>query len=163
MRSNETCTEYSPASPCSNKSFKTLRRAVSVECIRRKPDWNLLVLSNDYDSVVIKNPRMSIGKKSRSDPGQICPLASDHHGLLIIPIHWFASSLCLLFTNKLVCGGRSAALWLPLHDPGGCCTLAVLEEIPPFYVKRFVYPEKRYIHLLLLLLFIKITWNLTRC
>ncbi len=31
-------------------------------------------------------------------PGQICPLASVHHGLLIIPIHWLASSLCLLST-----------------------------------------------------------------
>ncbi len=28
--------------------------------------------------------------------------------------------------------------------PGGCCTLGVVEEIPPFYVKRFEYPEKRY-------------------
>ncbi len=46
-------------------------------------------------------------------PGQIRPLASDHHGLLIIPIHWLASSLSLLSTNKLVCGGRSGAIWLP--------------------------------------------------
>ncbi len=27
-----------------------------------------------------------------------------------------------------------------------CCTLVVVEEIPPFYVKRFEYPEKRYIN-----------------
>ncbi len=26
---------------------------------------------------------------------------------------------CLLFTSKLVCGGRSGALWLPSHHPGG--------------------------------------------
>ncbi len=64
-------------------------------------------------------------------PGQICPLASDHHGLLIIPIYWLASSLCLLSTNKLVCGERSGALWLPSHHPGGCCTLVVDEETPP--------------------------------
>ncbi len=56
-------------------------------------------------------------------PGQICPLASDHHGLLIIPIHWLASLLCLLFTSKLVCGGRSGAIWM-LH-------MVVVEEIPP--------------------------------
>ncbi len=64
-------------------------------------------------------------------PGQICPLASDHHGLLIIPKHWLASSLCLLSTSRLVCGGHSGALWLPSHHPGGCCTLVVDEETPP--------------------------------
>ncbi len=32
-------------------------------------------------------------------PDQIFPLASDHHGLLIIPIHWLASSHCLLSTS----------------------------------------------------------------
>ncbi len=62
-------------------------------------------------------------------PGQIHPLTSDHHGLLIIPIHWLASSLCLLSTSKLVCGGRSGAIWLPSHHPGGCCTLVVDEEM----------------------------------
>ncbi len=48
-------------------------------------------------------------------PGQICPLASEHHGLLIIPIHWLASSIGLLSTSKLVCGGCSGALWLLSH------------------------------------------------
>ncbi len=48
--------------------------------------------------------------------------------------------------NKLVCGGRSGEIWLPSHHPGGCCTLVVVEEIPPFYVKCFEYPEKRYIN-----------------
>ncbi len=32
-------------------------------------------------------------------------------------------------------------------DPGGCCTLVVVEEIPPFYVKRFECLEKCYINL----------------
>ncbi len=73
---------------------------------------------------------------------------SDHHGLLIIPIHRLASSLCLLSTNKLVCGGRSSAIWLPSHHSGGCYTLVVVEDIPPFYVKRFEYPEKRYINVI---------------
>ncbi len=67
-------------------------------------------------------------------------------GLLIIPIHRLAASLCLLSTSKLVCGGRSGALWLPSHHPGGCCTLMVDEEIPPLYVKRFECLEKRYIN-----------------
>ncbi len=40
-------------------------------------------------------------------PSQIRPLAFDRHGLLIIPIHWYASSLCLFSTNKLV----DAAHW----------------------------------------------------
>ncbi len=79
-------------------------------------------------------------------PGQTSPLASDHHGLLIIPIHWLASSLCLLSISKLVCGGRSGAIWLPSHHPGGCCTLVVVEEIPPDDVERFEYPEMRYIN-----------------
>ncbi len=74
------------------------------------------------------------------------PMASDQHGLLIIPIHRLASSLCLLSTNKLVCGGCSGTLWLPSHHSGGCCTLVVVEEIPPFYVKRFKCLEKCYIN-----------------
>ncbi len=75
-------------------------------------------------------------------PGQTSPLASDHHGLLIIPIHWLASSLCLLSTSKLVCGGRSGALWLPSHHPGGCCTLVVDEEIAPLLCKALWVSRK---------------------
>ncbi len=45
-----------------------------------------------------------------------------------------------------MCGGHSGAIWLLSHHPGACCTLVVVEEIPPFYVKRFEYPEKRYIN-----------------
>ncbi len=75
-------------------------------------------------------------------PGQTSPLASDHHGLLIIPIHWLTSSLCLLSTNKLVCGGRSGALWLPSHHPGGCCTLVVNEEIAPLLCKALWVSRK---------------------
>ncbi len=41
-----------------------------------------------------------------------------------------------------MCGGRSGAIWLPLHHPGGCCTLVVDEEIPPHNVERL---EKCYI------------------
>ncbi len=79
--------------------------------------------------------------------GQIYPLASDHQGLLIIPIHWLASSFCLLSTSKLVCGGRSGAIRLPSHHPGWCYTLVVVVEIPPpFYVKHFENPEKHYIN-----------------
>ncbi len=46
-------------------------------------------------------------------------------------ICWLASSLCLLSTSKLMCGGCSDTLWLPSHHPGRCCTLVVDEEIPP--------------------------------
>ncbi len=69
-------------------------------------------------------------------------MASDHHGLLIIPIHWLASSLCLLSTSKLVCDGRSGATWLPSHHPGGCYTLVVIEEIPPLLCKALWVPRK---------------------
>ncbi len=87
-------------------------------------------------------------------PGQICQLASDHHGLLIIPIHWLASSLCLLSTSKLVCGGRAGEIiWLPSHHPGGCCTLVVVWGDPPHNVKRFECLEKRYINVTNYLLF----------
>ncbi len=75
-------------------------------------------------------------------PGQTSPLASDHHGLLIIPIHWLASSHCLLSTGKLVCGGRSGALWLPSHHPGGCCTLVVDEEIARLLCKALWVSRK---------------------
>ncbi len=52
-------------------------------------------------SVVIKNPRMSFKKRVGCNSGVLTkcpPLASDHHGLLVIPIHWLASSLCLFST-----------------------------------------------------------------
>uniref|UniRef100_A0A672NBF6 Uncharacterized protein n=1 Tax=Sinocyclocheilus grahami TaxID=75366 RepID=A0A672NBF6_SINGR len=48
----------------------------------------------------------------------------------------------------LVCDGRSGALWLPSHHPGGCCTLVVDEEIPPDNVKRFECLEKCYINVM---------------
>uniref|UniRef100_A0A672R4Q0 CTP synthase n=1 Tax=Sinocyclocheilus grahami TaxID=75366 RepID=A0A672R4Q0_SINGR len=46
--------------------------------------------------------------------------------------------------NTLVCGGRSDAIWLPSHHPGGCCTLLVVEEIPPDNVKRYIYVMSYY-------------------
>ncbi len=42
---------------------------------------------------------------------------------------------CLLSTSKLVCFGRSGALWLPSHHPGGCCTLVVDDEISQLLCK----------------------------
>ncbi len=93
--------------------------------------WNVWIFNLKHSSVHLWHIR---------------PLASDHHGLLIIPIHWLASSLGLLSTSKLVCGECSGALWLLSHHLGGCCTLVVDEEIPPFYVKCFEYPEKRYLN-----------------
>ncbi len=110
------------------------------------PSFGWDVKPRSWLSVVIKNPRMSF-EKSRGwprHPGQICPLASDHHGLPNNPhICWLASSLCLLSTSKLMCGGRSGTLWLPSHHPGGCCTLVVDEEIPPDNVERFECLEKQ--------------------
>jgi len=44
-----------------------------------------------------------------------------------------------------VCGGRSGAIWLLAHHPGGCCTLVVDEEIPPLTM-HFESLEKRYIN-----------------
>ncbi len=63
-------------------------------------------------------------------------------GLLIIPIHWLASSLGLLSISKLVCGGAFRCV----VSSGGCCTLVEDEETPPplYYVERFECPEKRY-------------------
>ncbi len=55
-------------------------------------------------------------------------------------------TLSALYQLAGVGGGRSGALWLPSHHPGGCCTLVVDEEIPPYYVKRFECLEKRYIN-----------------
>ncbi len=106
----------------------------SDETLNRGPDslWSLKIPG-------------CLSKKSRvlpRHPGQTSPLASDHHGLLIIPIHWLASSLCLLSTNKLVCGGCSGALWLPSHHPGGCCSLVVDEEIAPLLCKALWVSRK---------------------
>ncbi len=33
--------------------------------------------------------------------------------------------------ERIVCGGRSGAIWLPSHHPGRCCKLVVVEETPP--------------------------------
>ncbi len=108
----------------------------SDETLNRGPDslWSLKIPPK-------KTLRKRVGVLPRH-PGQICPLASDHHGLLIIPIHWLASSLCLLSTSKLVCGGRSGAIWLPAHHPGGCCTLVVDEEIAPLRCKALWVSRK---------------------
>ncbi len=97
------------------------------------PSFEWDVKPRSWLSVVIKKSQDVLRKRVGWNPGilaKFTTLASDHHGLLIIPIHWLASSLCLLSTNKLVCGGRSGAIWLPSYHPGGCCTLVVDEEIP---------------------------------
>ncbi len=52
-------------------------------------------------------------------PCHISRLASNHHGLLIIPIHWLALSLSLLSTSKLVCGYHNMAFRWMLHIGGG--------------------------------------------
>ncbi len=55
-------------------------------------------------------------------------------GLFCVPSRNFAFHRKNLI-NKLVCGGRSGALWLPSHHPGGCCTLVVDEEIATLLCK----------------------------
>lgn len=58
-------------------------------------------------------------------------LAFISHGLLIIHIHCFGSINLFFIFYFFV-------LWLPLHLPGGCCTLVVVEEKPLYmFVKRF--------------------------
>ncbi len=61
---------------------------------------------------------------------------------------WLVSSLRLLSTNKLVCGGSSGTLWLLSHHPGGCCTLVGDEEIPPDNLEHIECLEKRYINVM---------------
>ncbi len=77
-------------------SFVTLTCHPSDETLNRGPDslWSLKIPG-------CLSKRVEVWPRH---PGQICPLASDHHGLLTIPIYWLASSLCLLSTSKLVCG-----------------------------------------------------------
>ncbi len=77
----------------------------------------------------------------------LCPLwpklASDHHGLLFIPIHLHHS------VSSPPVAGVWGVFWpnmAAVASSGGCCTLVVVEEIPPFYVKCFEYPEKLYIN-----------------
>ncbi len=66
----------------------------------------------------------------------IIPISADwlHHSVSSPPISW--------------CGGRSGALWLPSHHPGGCCTLEVDEEIPPDNVECLEKAEKHYINVM---------------
>ncbi len=82
-------------------------------------------------------------------------LASNHYGLLIIPIHWLLHH-CLLSTSKLVCGGHSGAIWLSSHHPGGCCTLVVDEKIS-YYVKLWVPWKALYKCNILLIIIIIVT------
>ncbi len=95
--------------------------------------------------MVIKNPSMSFEKSRRvtSASWPNLPIGlwpswppNNPH------ICWLAASLCLLSTSKLVCGGRSSAIFLLSHHPGGWCTLVVDEEIPPDNVERFECLEK---------------------
>ncbi len=51
-----------------------------------------------------------------------------HHSVSSPPVSW---CVCVC-----VGGGCSGAIWLSSHHPGGCCTLVVVEEMPPS-VKRF--------------------------
>ncbi len=97
--------------------------------------WVITPQCSDGDTILSKAPSFGY-------PGQTSPLASDHHGLLIIPIHRLASSLSPLHLY-LVCGGRSGALWLPSYRPGGRCTLVVDEEISTDNVERFECLEKQ--------------------
>ncbi len=115
-----------------------------------KPPISTLKPTNLYPLDV--DPTPPPGSLFCSEAELAAALASEHHGLLIIPIHWLAASLCLLSTNKLVCGGRSGALWLPSHHPGGCCTLVMDEEISPYYVKPFECLEKRYINVQIIII-----------
>jgi len=56
-----------------------------------------------------------------------------HHGHIIIhPIYTLAP-----LHQLAVCFGRFGPKWLPSHHPGGCCTLVLVEQIPPFHVNRF--------------------------
>ncbi len=92
-----------------------------------------------------KNPRISF-EKSRGVTSASRPYSpislwtswppSNPH------ICWLGLSLCLLSTNKLVCGEHSDAIWLPSHHPGGCCTLVVNEEIPPLLCKAIWVSRK---------------------
>ncbi len=59
-------------------------------------------------------------------------------------IYWLASSLVSSPPVSWSVVGVLAQ-WLPSHHPDGFCTL-VVDEITPFYVKRFEYPEKHYIN-----------------
>ncbi len=58
----------------------------------------------------------------------ICPMTSDHHGLLIIPIHWLASSLPPLHLY-LVCGGRSVQY--------GCRRIIQVDAAHWWWMRRF--------------------------
>ncbi len=118
---------------------------------QKAPSFGWDVKQRSWLSVIIKNPRMSFEKSrgvtSASWPNLpigLWPWPPNHPH-----IYWLASSLCLLSTNKLVCGERSGALWLPSHHPGGCCTLVVDEETPPSHnVERFECLEMRYINVM---------------
>ncbi len=103
--------------------------------LRPNPSFGWDVKPRSWLSVVIQNP---IGLWPSWPPNNphIC---------------WLASSLCLLSTSKLACGGHSGVLWLPSHHPGGCCTLVVDAEIPPDIVECFEClekAEKRYINVI---------------
>ncbi len=119
--------------------------------LQQVPSFEWDVKPRSWLSVVIKNPRMSF-EKSRGVTSASWPNLPTGLWPSWPPnnphLYWLSSSLCLLSTSKLVCGGRSGALWLLLHHPGGCCTLVVVEEIPSYNVKWSECLEKRYINVM---------------
>jgi len=112
--------------------------------LSRAPSFRWDVKPRSWLSVVRKKSQ-DVFQKSRcvtpGNPGQICPMASVHHGLLIIPMHILIVSITMV--EVLVHYG----CW---YHPGGCCPLVVVEEISPFYIlwvcdmfKRILNPKMK--------------------
>ncbi|KAG1946539.1 pumilio [Pimephales promelas] len=59
--------------------------------------------------------------------GHVLPLALQMYGCRVIQ----KALESISSDQQLECGERSGTLWQPSHHPGGCCTLVVVEEIPP--------------------------------
>ncbi len=62
---------------------------------------------------------------------------------------WWEHTLTVFITlSPPVAGGwgRSGAIWLPSHHPGGCCRLVVVEETPPPLLCKALWVPRKVIY-----------------
>jgi len=82
-------------------------------------------------------------------PGASPSQVSSQNHILGLSWNWEHFDLVLTQTQFIQVSARCwlQHLWMLfiVNDPGGCCTLVVVEETPPFQVKSFEYPEKHYV------------------
>ncbi|XP_067297805.1 multiple PDZ domain protein [Pseudorasbora parva] len=123
--------------------------------VGKRNDTGIFVSEITRGGVADLNGRLLLGDQILSVNGEDIRAATQDYasallqscsGSVFLEVARFKASSHYSFGDQLMCVGRSGVVWLPLHHPGGFCTLVVVEEIHPFHVKHFECPEKHYIN-----------------